>query len=516
MTQVTSNKRIAKNTLFLYFRMIVIMVVTLYTSRIVLAELGVDDYGIYMVVGGVVTMFGFLNSCMTTATQRYLNYEMGHGGENSPRLKQIFSTSLTIHLVIAAFIVILAETIGLWFVNEKLVIPEESLFDANVVYQCAILSFVAAIFRVPFNAAIISHEKMQIYAVISMLEALLLLGIAFLLIIVNSQKLAFYGILTLVVHVIIAGGFVVSALHSFKECSLSFSWQKDLFKEMLQFAGWNMFGSVAWIARNQGVGIILNLFFGPALNAAKGVADQVFNAVNSLTSNFQIALNPQITKNYATGNISEMELLAYRGIKFSCILVWMMALPIMINASVILSIWLEDVPPYSSLFVILMLFDCISNCFFGNPLMTSLSATGNIRNYQMAVSCVLLLILPTSYFALKMGCPPQAVFYLNILFNFAGGVTRFAFCKKQIDYSVRFYLRYAFLPIVAVMTLSSVIPLAAKYILFDYTNIDSLLTMIILVFLSLISVVSVSWCVGLNRQERLSLTDFIRSRLKKK
>ncbi|MDE6400213.1 MAG: hypothetical protein K2L68_05060 [Muribaculaceae bacterium] len=299
--------------------------------------MGVDDYGIYMVVGGVVTMFGFLNSCMTTATQRYLNYEMGHGGENSPRLKQIFSTSLTIHLVIAAFIVILAETIGLWFVNEKLVIPEESLFDANVVYQCAILSFVAAIFRVPFNAAIISHEKMQIYAVISMLEALLLLGIAFLLIIVNSQKLAFYGILTLVVHVIIAGGFVVSALHSFKECSLSFSWQKDLFKEMLQFAGWNMFGSVAWIARNQGVGIILNLFFGPALNAAKGVADQVFNAVNSLTSNFQIALNPQITKNYATGNISEMELLAYRGIKFSCILVWMMALPIMINASVILS-----------------------------------------------------------------------------------------------------------------------------------------------------------------------------------
>ena len=516
MSQVTSNKRIAKNTLFLYFRMIIIMLVSLYTSRVVLAELGVDDYGIYMVVGGVVTMFGFLNSCMTTATQRYLNYEMGHGGENSPRLKQIFSTSLTIHLVIATAIVALAETVGLWFVNAKLVIPEESLFGANVVYQCAILSFVAAIIRVPFNAAIISHEKMHIYAVISILEAVLLLGTVFILIVVYSHKLAFYGILTLIVHLIVAGSFIACALHYFKECSLRFSCQKDLFREMLQFAGWNMFGSVAWIARNQGVGIILNLFFGPALNAAKGVADQVFNAVNSLTGNFQMALNPQITKNYASGNIQEMELLAYRGIKFSCMLVWMMVLPIMINASVILSIWLEDVPPCATIFVILMLFDCFSSCLFGNPLMTSLSATGKIRNYQVVVSCVLLLILPASYLALKSGCPPQAVFYLNILFNFTAGITRFTFCKRQINYSARFYLRYAFLPIIGVMTLSSVVPLGMKYLLTCYTSLNGIIKMLILVFLSIASVTAVSWCIGLNRQERVSLTNLIKTRLKQK
>lgn len=512
---VTSNKRIAKNTLFLYFRMLIIMLVSLYTSRVVLEELGVDDYGIYMVVGGVVTMFGFLNGCMTATTQRYLNYEMGHGGEDSLRLKEIFSTSLTIHVIIAAVIVVLAETVGLWFVNARLVIPRDSMFGANVVYQTAILSFCAAIFRVPFNAAIVAHERMHIYAVISILEAVLLLGGTFLLMLAGTGKLAFYGVLTFTAHLIVAICYIVFCLRSFKECSLRFSYMPGLFKEMLRFAGWNMFGSVAWIARNQGVGIILNLFFGPVVNAAKGVADQVSNAVNSLTSNFQVALNPQITKNYASGNIRDMELLAYRGIKFSCMLVWMMSLPIIINAQTILAIWLKDVPPHASIFVVLMLLDCFSNCLFGNPLMTSLSATGKIRNYQIVVSCVLLLILPASYFALKLGCPPQSVFCLNILFNLGAGVTRFAFCARQINYSARFYMRYALLPVILVTVVSSAVPAGVKYLISEYSSLGSVAAMIILISVSLLSVAVAGWCLGLDAQEKRSLSNMLRTRLRK-
>lgn len=495
--------------------MIIIMLVSLYTSRVVLAELGVDDYGIYMVVGGVVTMFGFLNSCMTTATQRYLNYEMERGGEESLKLKQIFTTALTIHLIIAIVIVFLAETIGLWFVNTKLVIPSKSIFAANVVYQTAIMTFCATIFRVPFNAAIISHERMHIYAFISILEAFLLLASAYLLMLIASEKLAYYGLFTFIAHLIVALCYICFCLKSFQECSLKLSYIPPLFKEMLKFAGWNMFGSIAWIARSQGVGIILNIFFGPALNAAKGIADQVSNAVNSLMGNFQMALNPQITKNYASGNIKDMELLAYRGIKFSCMLVWMMALPIMINASTILSIWLTDVPPYASLFVILILIDCFSNSLFGNPLMTSLSATGKIRNYQVVVSCVLLLILPASYITFKCGLPPETVLYLNIFFNISAGITRFYFCSRQINYSSMFYMRYAFLPVIGIVGSSTIIPILLKILLTSYTSIGLIPEMVILIMVSIISVGIISWYFGLTCQEKMTITRLVKARLEK-
>ena len=387
-----NNKRVAKNTLFLYFRMILIMLVTLYTSRVILAELGIKDYGVYNVVGGVVMMFSFLNNCMSTSTQRFMTFALGKG--DFKKLKDVFSASLNIHIVIGLIIVLLAETIGLWFVNNKLVIPEDRIIAANWVYQFSILTFCVNIIQVPYNAVLIAHEKMNVYAYISIIEAILKLCIVYLLIIVSTDKLIVYGILVFCVQLLIRAIYQIYCKRNYEECKFRLFWERDLYKQMSGFAGWNLFGSIAWLLRDQGLNIVLNLFFGPAINAARGIASQVSNAVMGFISNFQVALNPQITKNYAINNIEEMEKLSYLGVKFSFLLLFTMALPLCINIDYILHLWLVNVPNYSSIFIILIMIDSLVGNIFGVPFMTSLSATGNIRNYQIVVSCIILCILP--------------------------------------------------------------------------------------------------------------------------
>ena len=330
----TNNKRVAKNTLFLYFRMILIMLVTLYTSRVILAQLGIKDYGIYNVVGGVVTMFAFLNNCMTTSTQRFMTFELGKG--NVQKLKDVFAASLNIHIAIALAVVLLAETIGLWFVNYKLVIPADRLVAANWVFQFAILSFCVNVIQVPYNAVLIAHEKMSVYAYISIIEAFLKLGIVYLLSISPFDKLIVYGVLIFAVQLLIRCIYQVYCHRHYEESRFRLFWNKGLYQEMSGFAGWNLFGSVAWMLRDQGVNIVLNLFFGPVINAARGVAAQVSSAVMNFISNFQVALNPQITKNYANGNIQEMEKLTYLGIKFSYIILFFLAFPLSLNINYVL------------------------------------------------------------------------------------------------------------------------------------------------------------------------------------
>lgn len=496
----------------LYFRMILIMGVSLYTSRIVLNELGVDDYGVYVVVGGVISMLSFLNACMTTSTQRYLNYELGNPEGTLTRLKEIFSTSLTIHIVIALIVLALAETFGLWFVNNKLVIPADSKFGANVVYQTSALIFCLNILRVPFNAAIIAHEHMQIYAWISIVEAILKLLVSYALILVPTMKLAWYGIFLAGTQIVIAGWYIAVCHKKFAECRLRISYRSALFKEMSQFAGWNLFGSIAWIARGQGMGIMLNIFFGPALNAAKGVAEQVSGSVSNLNSNFQLALNPQITKNYASSELEKMWLLTYRGIKFSSLLMWCLCLPIMLSASVILSLWLKTVPPYTSLFVILVMCDCIVSNLFGSPLMTALSATGNIRNYQIAVSAVLLLILPLAYIALRNDCPPEVIFYLNIMLNMFAGITRLCFCKRMLGFSVMSYIRTVMTPFLCVVFLSGIISLCVSYLLHPY-GLSDIMSLVVLTSISVASVFLTTWYCGLSGVERNSIKKMVRSRI---
>lgn len=508
---MSDNKRVAKNTLFLYFRMILIMLVTLYTSRVVLAELGIKDYGIYNVVGGIVMMFSFLNNCMSSATQRFMTFELGRG--NMDRLKKVFATSLNIHITISVIIAILAETIGLWFVNNKLVIAPDRMVAANWVYQFSILTFCVNIIQVPYNAVLIAHEKMSVYAYISILEAFLKLGIAYLLVIAPADKLIVYGILVFAVQLIICGIYQVYCRRNYVESKFKLFWDKNLYRQMSGFAGWNLFGSVAWLLRDQGLNIVLNLFFGTAINAARGVATQVSSAVMGFISNFQVALNPQITKNYATGNIPEMEKLSYLGIKFSFLLLFTMAFPLCLNIDYVLHLWLVEVPNYTALFIILIMIDSLVGNLFGVPLMTSLSATGKIRNYQIVVSCIILCILPAGYVALRLGCDAPSVFYISIVFTLVSGFVRFLFCHKQIGYSLRRMASEVLLPIAGVSILSLPLPIVIKSL---WLGAQTCVNFILLCFIAASITVIVSWFVGLKAHERQTLVYVVKNKLHKK
>lgn len=512
---ITNTSRIAKNTLFLYFRMIVIMLVSLYTSRIVLNELGVDDYGVYMVVGGVVSMFAFLNTCMTSTTQRFLNYEMGASGETAYKgLKRIFANSLSIHLVLAGIVLILAETVGLWFVNYRLVIPEKSLYAANIVYQTSILCFLFNIFRAPFNASMIAHERMRIFAVLSVAEAFLILGSALLLKVVRDDKLAAYGCMYLCVVGMIAAMYVAYCLRSFKECSLKPGYDRRTFKEMFSFAGWNMFGSLAWVFRMQGVGILLNVFFGPVLNAAKGIADQVYNAVNSLTGNFMMALNPQITKSYASGECREMEVLVYRGLKFSGLLIWCIALPVMINVNLVLSVWLKEVPEFTPVFVQLMLVDCLVSCIFGVPLTSAISATGNIRSFRIWESVIYLAVFPAGYFAFKAGYAPESIMYLNILFNLFAGIMRYGFCIRLVGFKLMMFLRKVIVPLLLVFMVSSFASVLAKHYLVQFCHNAGVVSQLLIYFGIAFVLTILSICyIGMDKAERTAVFRLFKTRL---
>lgn len=506
-----NNKRVAKNTLFLYFRMILIMLVTLYTSRVILSQLGISDYGIYNVVGGVVTMFAFLNNCMATSTQRFMTFELGRG--DMKRLRDVFAVSLNIHLIIALIVVLLAETIGLWFVNNKLVIPADRIGAANWVYQFAILSFCVNIIQVPYNAVLIAHEKMNVYAYISIIEVFLKLGIVYLLVMSPFDKLIVYGGLLLLVQLIIRNIYQFYCRRHYVESRFHLLWDRNLYREMSNFAGWNLFGSIVWLLRDQGLNIILNLFFGPVINAARGVAMQVSSAVMGFISNFQVALNPQITKNYANKNIAEMEKLAYLGIKFSFIILFILAFPLALNIDFVLRLWLEKVPEYAGLFVTLIMIDALCGNLFGVPLMTSLSATGKIRNYQVVVSMVILLIVPFGYVALRMGYDADSVFYISIFFTLISGFVRFLFCRNQLGYSMRKIFLKVLMPLFMMVVVAIPLPVVLKI---HTCTKDNVLSFLLSATAAVMASMASAWFVAIQKNERNVIISLVKKKLQKK
>lgn len=340
-----NNKRIAKNTFLLYIRMFFTMAVTLYTSRIILNVLGIEDFGIYNVVGGIITMFSFLNGAMSSSTQRYLTFELGKG--EILQLRKVFQTSVNIHWLIALFILVLGETIGLWFLQEKMVIPSERLDAAFWVYQFSIITMMIMIISVPYNAAIIAHEKMSAFAYISVMEVLLKLGIVYLLYFTQLDKLKFYAALLCGMQLMVRIIYGLYCGRHFEETHYKWGWDGKLFREMLGFAGWNLWGGIAYVFFTQGLNIMLNVFFGPAVNAARGLAVQVQGAVAQFSLNFQMAINPQITKSYAKKDFTYMHSLIFRSSKFTFLLLTTLSLPLFIKADLILNIWLAVVPDYT-------------------------------------------------------------------------------------------------------------------------------------------------------------------------
>ena len=392
----------------LYIRMLLIMAVTLYTSRVVLEVLGVEDFGIYNVVGGVVTMLGFINSSLSGATSRFITFELGRG--NDGNLKKVFRCAVSVHYLLAIVILFLGETIGLWFVLEKMVIPPERMTAALWVYQCSIVTIIVSIISAPYNALIIAHERMSAFAYISIIEAVSKLLIVFLLKGIPYDKLIVYAILLVVLQISIRFLYTIYCNRHFSESSARYLWDKDLSKKIFAYAGWTMNGNLAIVGYTQGLNILLNLFFGPTVNAARGIAVQIQNAVQLFFVNFQMAVRPQIIKSYASGDLDYMHKLIVNSSKYSFYLMLLISVPILVNTKYILHLWLGVVPAHTVSFTRLMLLVCM-NYALSNSTLTAIHATGDLKKFQIIEGTMLLTVVPVAYIFLKYtDMPAEGVF----------------------------------------------------------------------------------------------------------
>ena len=498
VTTYEKNNRIAKNSLFLYMRLLLMMAITLFTSRVVLDCLGEDNYGIYNVVGGVVAMFAFVQNSMTIAIQRFITYELGRG--TIKRLHNVFSTSINIQFLLAIIVFILTETIGLWFLNTKMSIPEGRLDAANFVLQCSILSTIIGIITIPYNAVIIAHEHMAAFAYLSIIEVLLKLVIVYLLYISSFDKLMIYAILLLIVSILMRFIYGSYCRRKFEEAHFSLGIDKKLFKEMASFAGWSFVGNTSSMLNTHGVNMLINVFFGVKVNAARAIAIQVESAVTQFVNGFTTAINPQITKSYASNDLSYLYLLICRGSKFSFFIMLIMAVPIIVESDSILEIWLKEVPSYTSIFLkLVILYSLITS--LANSMVTGILATGNIKRYQIEMNVVSVLIFPLSWIAFYMGAPAYMTYVIAIIIIFSLTFVRLKELKRLISFPVSIYLTQYLLVMLIVAVLSFLLPLTVQY--FISPSISRFL------FISLLSVLWTAICVftfGLKRKEKEFVT----------
>lgn len=481
--------------------MLLMMTVALYTSRVVLNTLGVEDYGIYNVVGGVVAMLGFINGSMSSATQRYITFALGRG--DIKHLQTVFSTALQIHILISTLIVILGETVGLWFMYTQMQIPVDRMDAAFWVLQCSILSTVVMIISVPYNADIIAHEKMSAFAYISILEGVLKLAVVYLLLVFSYDKLILYAFLILAVQLFIRSCYSCYCNRHFEESKYQHVWDKKLFKEMTGFAGWSMFGNLAGVFFGQGLNMLLNVFFGPVVNAARAVAIQVQNAIQQFVTNFQMALNPQITKTYAKGEMNDMHKLIFRSARFSFYLLFFLSLPVLFETDFILTVWLKTVPENTVIFLRIMI--CTSLIYtLSNPLMVANQATGKVKKYQAVCGSILLTILPISYVCLRIGCPAYSVFIVHFVMESITQIVRMILLRPLIGIRIIDYIKNVYIRVAAVITLSVAIPAIV------YENMDDTVMRFFAICLAcVLSVGIMVYIVGLTNHERM----FVKSKI---
>lgn len=497
-----NNKRIAKNTLMLYARMLLMMLISLYTSRVILNALGVEDYGIYNVVGGVVAMFSIISGSLSAAISRFLTYELGTG--NKQQLKKVFSSSLVIQFLLAMIILVLIETVGVWFLNCKMTIPPERLSAANWVFQFSIFTFIIGLLNTPYGAAVIAHEKMSAFAYLSILDAAEKLLIAYVISWIAFDKLISYSFLMCLTYTTTALIYLIYCKRKFEECSFSFSFDKQTTKRMFGFAGWNFIGASSAILRDQGGNILINLFCGPAVNAARGIAMQVNGAVTGFANNFMTAINPQITKSYASGDKKYMMTLLFQGARLSFFMLLVLSLPIIVNTHYILVIWLKLVPEHTVLFIQLTLIYTMAESL-STPLITAMLATGKIRNYQIIVGGLQLLNLPFSYLLLRLGLFPEVTLIVAILISQCCLLARLILLRKMIELPSYQYFKHVYLNVLCVSVLSAIVPIAMSYMLKE--------CLFSFLFTSAVSVCftfSVIYFVGCNRREK----DFVVSKVK--
>ena len=503
------NQRIAKNTIVLYLRMFITMIVSLYTSRVVLLTLGFEDFGIYGVVGGVVSLFSFINAALSLSTSRFLTFEIG--SNNFIKAQQVFSAAYIIHLMVALLIFILAETLGLWMFFNVLIIPEERFLAAMWVYQCSVFSMMINITQVPYNAAIISHEKMNIYAYVEFLNVILKLIIVYCLLIDSIDRLKLYSMLQLAVNVLIALIYRMYSKHHFSECMVTWKFETEIAKSMTGFTAWTILGNIAYIGITQGVNMLLNVFFGPVVNSARSIAVQVQSTLNGFWTNFLTAVNPQIIKSYASNDLVRMQELVVSSSLYSFYLLLLFTAPVLVETTVLLEIWLDKVPKYTVAFVQLSLIVSLLDCM-SEPLVNAIKATGRIKVYQVVISIVLLFILPVSYILFKLGCSPFYVYIVNVLISLISLFIRVCFARKLIGISLAYYVKRVFLRAFIVAIISFAFIFLLKYF-FIPSGIFQTLLFCCLIFVQTSIFV---FFLGLQKNERYVLLSYCKNKISKK
>lgn len=503
---MSNNKRIAKNTMFLYFRMFLIMGISLYTSRIVLATLGAEDYGLYNVVGGIVTMFSFLNGALGAATSRYITFELGK--KDYERLNQIFNVALFTHVFIGLGIIFLAETIGLWLFYEKMIIPDDRMNAAFWVFQISIASTFVSLTQVPYNATIIAHENMKVYAYVGIIDVLLKLFVVYLLVISPFDKLVFYAIMLLLINIGNSMFYRIYCIRQYSESRIKFCKEKQLYKDMFKFAGSDLIGNLSVLAQGQGLNLLLNIFFGPVVNAARAVAYQVQGNVSRFGRNFMTAVRPQIIKLYAQGEIKEMFKLVYLSSNFSYYLMLLLIIPIYLETDYILSLWLGKYPDHSVSFLRLVFILCLIQTF-KTPRTIVLHATGKLFLANVVVGTLLCCAFPLAYIFLKIGGEPESVFWAaNITMLLSEFVSVFI-VRRYVEYSIPDYLLNVHFRCAIVTGVSLIMP----YLMFDRYLEPSFVRLILTCCLTTISITATVWCIGMNKDMRQKTVTFIKSKI---
>ncbi len=509
MSQTSDNtKRIAKNTLLLYVRMLFTMAVSLFTSRVILNTLGVEDYGINNVVGGIVTMFSVLSGSLSASISRFITFELGKG--NMQRLKTVFSSGVNIQLGMSILIIVLSEAVGIWFLNTMMNIPAERLDAANWVFQCAILTFVLNLLSVPYNAAIIAHEKMSAFAYISVVEVSLKLIIVYMLTVSPFDRLKTYAVLLLCVGAIIRLIYGIYCQRHFEECAYHLVFDKPVLREMTSFAGWNFLGNGAYLLNTQGVNILMNMYFGVAVNAARGVATQVDAAMKQFVNNFTTAVNPQITKSYAQCDLSYMHKLVCRSAKFSAFVMLFLAVPIILETNTILTIWLKTVPEYAAIFLQWIVISSFVDTVLANCLVTSMFATGNIKRYQIIVTTVGCLVFPLSWLAFAVGMEPQVGYIIYFIIYTILLFVRLWLLEDMVKLPVMMYVKEVLYKVMPVMAIAFAVPSLLRF-----TMEEGAVRLIAVCAVSVVVTTITEYRLGLTSQERTFVLGKVRQIISK-
>ena len=507
MSNSESNKRIAKNTMLLYIRMGVMMIISFFTARITLEALGVVDYGINNVVGGLVSMFSLISSSLSSSVSRFMTFGLGKGEKKE--LNTIFSTSVNIHIILAIIVVIAIETIGLWFLNNKMVIPADRLTAAHWVLQCSTFLFVLGLLSVPYNAAIIAHERMDVYAYFTLFDAFSRLAIIFAIKYYGGDKLILLAIISMIPPLIKQLYYWHYSKKNFEECTYHAVWDKRVFKEMFGFAGWNFIGASSAQMKDQGVNIAINMFTGPAVNAARGIAMQINSIIGQFIGNFIVAINPQIIKEYAANNIDRMHKLIFNGTRFTYYLFLLLSIPIFFEIETILYVWLGQVPEHTILFTRLVILLSLAE-IISNTLITAQLATGKIRNYQIVVGGTQMLNFPISYILLRLGYFPEITVIVAIIISQICFFERLLFLRKMVHLPSLHYLKDVYLQLILVTALSTIVP-AIMHSVIENTTLRFFTTSTVSIGITIL----VIYTIGLKKEEKNMAIRYVKKIVKK-